>query len=233
MMPRVVLPEMLDALPAEDPRAIRSRNDLRRLNSIMGNLKTLRTALDPIIARQPNIQLIELGGGDGNLLAKLAHQRGSRWPTLQASLVDMQPVVSEATKASIARNGWTLQTIKADVFAWLEGSRRSDEVVIANLFVHHFADTSLAKLLSAIAARATAFVCVEPHRSKLALLGSHCVGAIGCNGVTRHDAVASVHAGFCGGELSALWPASDGWITKESRAGLFLQRFVAYRKAGR
>ena len=38
-------------------------------------------------------------------------------------------------------------------------------------------------------------------------MGSHLTGVIGANAVTREDAVLSVHAGFNGIELSALWPA--------------------------
>ena len=55
---------------------------------------------------------------------------------------------------------------------------------------------------------------------------------IGCNGVTRHDARISVRAGFTEEELSALWPAGDGWRLKERRAGLFSHCFVAQRTSG-
>jgi hypothetical protein len=36
-MLRQVLPEILDHLPADDPEAIGSRRDLRRINFLMGN----------------------------------------------------------------------------------------------------------------------------------------------------------------------------------------------------
>jgi hypothetical protein len=54
------------------------------------------------------------------------------------------------------------------------------------------------------------------------------LGAIGCNDVTRHDAVASVRAGFRDGQLSALWPAGP-WKLTERGAGLFSHLFVARR----
>jgi hypothetical protein len=73
------------------------------------------------------------------------------------------------------------------------------------------------------------FIACEPRRSAPALAASRLVGLIGCNGVTRHDAVASVRAGFTGSELSALWPAGPGWKLHEGAAGLFSHRFMARR----
>ncbi len=34
---RTVVPELLDELPPDDPRAMHSRGDLRRVNRLMGN----------------------------------------------------------------------------------------------------------------------------------------------------------------------------------------------------
>ena len=41
MKPRVVIPELLDHLPADEPEALRSRRDLRRVNWLMGNERWL------------------------------------------------------------------------------------------------------------------------------------------------------------------------------------------------
>ena len=51
------------------------------------------------------------------------------------------------------------------------------------------------------------------------------VGLIGCNSVTRHDAVVSVRAGFTNRELSDLWPTQGAWLLQEQRAGLFSHLF--------
>jgi hypothetical protein len=65
----------------------------------------------------------------------------------------------------------------------------------------------------------------------VSLAGSHLLGLIGCNDVTRHDAVLSVHAGFRGTELSELWREAqpDGWTLRESAAGPFGHLFSASR----
>jgi hypothetical protein len=48
--------------------------------------------------------------------------------------------------------------------------------------------------------------------------------------VTRNDAVASVHAGFCGDEIATRWPQTSGhWQMQERAAGLFSHSFSARR----
>ncbi len=229
--PRDVQPEWLDTLPPDDPRARRSRADLRRINWIMGALGTMRSALDAVLRNRIGVNLVELGAGDGSLMARLARDRAARWPDMRVGLLDLQPVVAAETQAVIEQVGWSVEVVRADAFAWLEEApRRSNEIIIANLFVHHFDSAQIKRLLAAIAARASAFVCCEPRRSRLALLGSRCVAALGCNDVTRHDAVASVHAGFRAQEISEHWPRNSEWIADEAPAGLFLHRFVAQRR---
>ena len=44
-LPRRVTPEILDELPASDPRARRSRADLRRINRIMASVTWLKRGL--------------------------------------------------------------------------------------------------------------------------------------------------------------------------------------------
>ena len=139
-------------------------------------------------------------------------------------LVDRQ-----AHAAPRPAGGWSFEDTRRDVFEWLgdESTGRFDAIV-ANLFLHHFDDAALARLLRLAAARTERFVACEPRRSGLALAGSRLVGLVGCNDVTRHDAVVSVRAGFSGGEIAALWPR-EGWLVEESARGLFSHLFAARR----
>ncbi|HTD29743.1 MAG TPA: hypothetical protein VK660_10180 [Xanthomonadaceae bacterium] len=231
-MKRVVESELLDALPSDDPRAVRSRNDLRRINRLMGNQSVLGDALDSIVCGAAPMHLIELGAGDGTLLLRLARRRAKRWPKVKLGLLDMQPVVRAETLMAYQDQGWDAQIIAADVFDWLAQSDLADApIIVANLFVHHFDGTRLPTLLKEIAGRARAFICCEPRRSQFSLAGSRLLGLIGCNQVTRHDAVVSVRAGFKDKELSALWPDPDRWSLQESLAAPFGHRFVAVRNA--
>lgn len=236
-MQRVVEPEWLDHLPASDPRAIRSRADLHRINQLMSATRLLREALDPLMAGRANARIVELGAGDGSLLLRLARSRAQAWPSIRLGLLDLQPVVAEATLAGYRQLDWTPEVIHADVFHWLAhthveadaGNDADAPIIIANLFLHHFEGQRLVDLIHGIAARARAFVCIEPRRSFTSLLGSHLLGAIGCNAVTRHDAVVSVRAGFADRDLSECWPRDARWALQEHAAGLFSHRLIALR----
>lgn len=230
-MLRNVQPEMLDALAADDPRAIRSRSDLRRINRVLGSSEVIATSLDPMIVGTQRAQIIELGAGDGTMMLRIARSRARQWPKIRLNLIDMQPVVHTETLTGFRDLGWDAQIVGADVFDWFGlPEPRDPPIVVANLFVHHFEGERLHKLIHGVAAQAKAFVCCEPRRSRFALTGSYLVGAMGCNKVTRHDAVASVRAGFRGRELSELWPNKDAWTLQEGRVGTFCHRFVAVRK---
>jgi len=229
--PRVVLPEILDSLPPDDPRAIRSRGDLRRINRIIGSLAWLLRTLDALV-REPPTRLVELGGGDGTLLLRLARRRARRWPGVHATLLDLHPCASAATLDAIRALGWRVDTVAGDALTDLEpAAPDARTVVLANLFMHHFAAERLAQLLAAIGAAAHTFVCCEPRRARLALAGSRLLGLIGCNAVTRHDGLISVHAGFRGTELSDAWRAAcgDGWTLHERAAAPFSHVFGAAR----
>ena len=183
------------------------------------------------------MQLVELGAGDGTLLLRIAQRRAQHWPKITLSLLDLQPVVSTQTLEGYRALGWQVDVIRADVFEWLARAQANVDtgnaakpVMFANLFLHHFDGAQFHTLLAGIADRAQAFVCLEPRRSPFALFGSRLLGMIGCNDVTRHDAVTSVCAGFSAQELSASWPDANAWHLLESAAGPFGHRFHAVRK---
>ena len=240
-LPRQVHAELLDTLAADDPRAIRSRHDLRRINRLMATQSLIGTMLDRIMLDRIEfdnirrgstaVRLLELGAGDGQTLLRVARRYAACWPKVSLELLDVQPVIRAQTLASYRALGWDVDVIRADVFDWLaQPAAGTAPIILANLFVHHFDGERLRALLNGIATRASAFLCCEPRRSRLALTFSHLLGVIGCNEVTRHDAVASVHAGFSAQELSGLWPQANAWSLREGRAGMFSHRFQAVAK---
>jgi hypothetical protein len=223
---RIVQPELLDTLPPDDPRAVRSRRDLRRVNVWMCHHTIMAGALQNALNRRAPGQIIELGAGDGNFLLRVGQKISPRCPNANITLLDLQKNVSAETLAAFAALGWRAEAIVADVFDWLQTSG-AREVVIANLFLHHFADTRLAELLRLISQRTKLFIAIEPRRAPWPLFCSRLLWAVGCSDVTRHDAMVSVRAGFSGNELSAFWPDKQNWQLKERRTGAFSHLFIA------
>jgi hypothetical protein len=229
-LPRRVQPELLDELPPGDPRAVRSRRDLRWVNRIMWTCSGLLRALDSVPDAGPR-EIVELGAGDGTMALRIARTRARRWAGSTLTLLDRQPVVAAETLDEIRALGWRVNVVAADALDWLAAAASPRAFVVANLFVHHFEGDALARLLAGAATHARLFACCEPRRTLPSLVGSRLLGLIGCNDVTRHDAYLSVHAGFRGDELSRLWDgiAPAGWTLDESRFGPFVHLFVARR----
>ncbi len=274
-LPRRVQPETLDSLAPDDPQAQGSRRDLRRIHRFMGTRSIVDRALGDMAQRagwqsssSRPLRLLELGAGDGSLLLGVARSLAPRWPAVELTLLDRQPLVDRSTVEAYAVLGWTVVAQVADVFEWAATAtatptatatstaagagaatsssaagaapavaRATDlppprwDLIVANLFLHHFEAAPLAGLLAAAAARGDRFLACEPRRSRLALAASRLVGVIGANAVTREDAVLSVHAGFRGDEIGALWPRDAGWRLDECPAGWFSHCFVAERAA--
>jgi len=219
-MKRQLEPEQLDHLAADNPAAIASRRDLALINAIMRQPAILARSLSGFAP--PRI-LLDLGGGDGRCL--LAAARRLPWRGVHAVIADRQDIVTEQTRAGFAALGWDCTVRRGDVFDAV-AELEAGTLVTANLFLHHLDDAALRRLFALLAGRAMGLAACEPRRGIFALIASHLVFALGANAVTRHDAAASVRAGFAGQDLSALWPA--GWRLREGRALPFSHLFTAH-----
>ncbi|WP_062203362.1 methyltransferase domain-containing protein [Aureimonas sp. AU12] len=225
---RRLSPEILDDLAESDPRAVASRGDLRRLNVLMGNPWIIAGLLARHVEAPPR-RILEIGAGDGAFMLRVARRLAKRWPKVELTLLDRQDLLTPERRAAFAAIGWSVEVLQADVFEGLAAAERFDAVT-ANLFLHHFDDAALRTLFERIASITPVFVATEPWRAGFPLMASRMLRVIGANDVTRHDAPASVRAGFRGRELSGLWPADAGFALEERRRGPFTQAFAA--KAG-
>ncbi len=227
---RLVRPEMLDHLSPEDPRAIKSRRDLVRVNALMLQPRIMARALSAFYERGAPRTILDLGAGDGVFMLRVASLLAPQWRDVTVVLFDQTDIVNSATREAFRALHWRVETMTGDLFDALERKRMPpSDVVTANLFLHHFTNVQLSLLFRHVVSLTRLFVACEPRRSLLAWLSSSSLWVIGCNDVSQHDAPASVEAGFRGNELSALWPKSNDWVLSERGAGLFSHCFAAAR----
>ncbi len=232
--PRCVRPELLDELAPEDPKALQSRCDLRRVHRAMRTVSALKHALSRLrLAAQPK-SVLELGAGDGSLLLRLAAALRPRWPGVKLTLLDRQHIVNSETVERYRRLGWEVTSVCEDVLIWARQSAcQRYDLTIATLFLHHFKDSELREVLHGVASQSCAFIAIEPRREMFAKVGSRLVGLLGANAVTREDAVKSVDAGFTANEITAAWPADEAWNTEEFRVLPFSHGFIAAQNDAR
>ena len=234
-MQRQVMPEVLDDLPTSDPAAAHSRRDLVRLNRLMGHDRHLATLLrqqfgPANLTAGRALSVTELGAGDGTFILRAAERAGPLASPVLCHLVDRAKIVTRETVSGLVKLGWETAIVTEDVFDWLDRKEaRQQDFLFANLFLHHFEQEQLVRLLGRAAAQTRFFAAIEPRRAYPALLASRVLGLIGCNRVTRHDAVVSVRAGFRQREISSLWPPGPGWKLVEQPVGLFSHLFTAER----
>ena len=119
-MHREVESEILDELSGDDPRAIRSRRDLRMINFLMGNERWIRR-------QEFEGGIVELGAGSGDLTIKL-REKG------KVIGLDLQT----------APPGLEDEWISGDLFETL--GEAEGNTVVANLILHHFQDDALREL---------------------------------------------------------------------------------------
>jgi hypothetical protein len=228
-MERVVEPELLDQLSPSDPRAVHSRRDLRWINLWMGNLRWISERLS-MLAHPPR-RILEIGSGDGFMMSQIARHFAPVWgKNISVTLLDKEPAIPEKTRDAIQAYGWQLEILKADLRLWSQNIQPAEwDVIVANLFLHHFSGEKLRTFFGNFAFASRCFLACEPRRSKASLLAARFLWLLGCNSVTRHDAGASIHAGFKGKELTSLWPR-EGFTVEEYDPGIASHVFFADKK---
>lgn len=225
MKARRLTPEILDTLPPTDPAAQASRRDLQRLHPLLGQIRLWTRWFSENYPVRPPASIADLGAGDGSLLGTIllrVYPKGGHGARI--FFVDRQPVVPESILTHLRRWNWLPTVITADVSEWIEEGPPLD-AALANLFLHHLQDPEITRLFSALARKTGSFAAAEPRRGRLAGWAAQALGLIGCHPVTRHDARASVEAGFTGKELGLLWPHRTGWHLLEKEAGPFTHFF--------
>lgn len=212
MIPRVVVPEILDRLPSDDPAARRSRRDLRLINFLMGNERWMARCLKSQSALARGCT--EWGAGTGELAARIARAH----PAARVIACDLLPPPSDLPSNVEWRQG--------DLLNDLDGPRGG--VLVVNLFLHHFEGEALAALAERCAGY-DALVINEPLRARWPhLLGGLMRPLI--NEVTRHDLHASLRAGFCPGELPELLGLAErDWRWREKISWRGALRLLAWK----
>ncbi len=212
MPERVVIPEILDHLSADDPEALRSRRDLRRINFMMGNERWIRRVVRKFPAATGR-GIVEIGAGDGALCHRLALD----FPDAPVSAYDLAPPPSD-----LGRVIWQ----QGDLFE--KSPPAAGGVLVANLFLHHF-DPPALETLGKWMAGFDVLVFNEPDRTRL----PHVLGRLidpFINRVTRHDMHVSISAGFGRGELAAaLGLCGKRWRFRETSTWRGSRRVVASR----
>lgn len=209
--------ELLDD-PGADPATVaRTLHHIARANWWFGGAAALGFALARLLDGVPHdrpLTLLDLGTGDGDLprrAERWARRRGRR---LRALGLERSPVA-----ARLARRAG-LATVLADV-GTLPIADHSVDIVLLNLFLHHFAPASAARLLAEADRLARVGVIVSDlERSRVSGPLFRVGGRLlGFDTVTIEDGVTSIARGYTPAALAALLAAAGVRGTVHRRPG--------------
>lgn len=219
-MRRVTCSELLD----EDrgtPREVEdSLDDLWRINRWLGGVSSSLQLLEDFFARAGvhPVRILDVGSGDSRLAGQLQVDLRRRGLPAEFTVLDR--------RLSHLRNGdnsvGAPQPVVANALA-LPFADGSFNVVMCNLFFHHFSDEPAKQLLCGMAAIASEAVMISDlERHWLPYLFIRYAPWFARSPITRHDAPASVRQAYTRDELAAV-AAAAGFTDFDVR------RFVPFR----
>jgi SAM-dependent methyltransferase len=187
---RLIEPELLDHAPAEE--ASKNLADLVRINRLFGGHSTIRKTLDRVVQRDEKFTLLDVGAASGDT-ARLLQKY---YPAASVTSLDYNPV-----NLRIAGR----PKLVADAFA-LPFKPGSFDFVFTSLFLHHFTDEQVTRLLAsfyAIARRALVVCDLERRVAPYVFLPAT-RPFFRWGKITVHDGMISVLAAFRRDELLRL-----------------------------
>jgi hypothetical protein len=214
---RLITAEILDSMDPGDPRAIRSRRDLRIVNAFLGNSRWIVSQLHRH-GTQSCDGIVELGAGEGFLCRRMREA----FPRTLVTGLDFA-----ARPAGLPENIQWEQGDFRDALARIQ--QTTGQVCVGSLILHHFSTGEL-DTLTPLLSRFSCLVFCEPFRGNLPLLLSKLVSPF-AGEVTRHDMPASIRAGFRIGELPLLLGLdATSWRIHESVSLRGSLRLLALRR---
>jgi 2-polyprenyl-3-methyl-5-hydroxy-6-metoxy-1,4-benzoquinol methylase len=187
---RVLKPEVLDTLPAEEARP--SLADLVRINQQWGGHSSLRKLIDETIPADEEFTVLDVGAASGDMGERFRQQRRG------ANVISLDYLESHLTGCPGPR-------VAAEAFA-LPFPARSFDYVFCSQFLHHFSDPDVVRLLAGFGKVARKRVlAIDLLRNPLPY---HFISStkrlFGWHPVTVSDGKISVEAAFRPRELAAL-----------------------------
>ena len=204
-MRRVTSVELLDEDRGSPEEIQSSLDDLWRINRWLGGVTSSLRLLDHFFSRTGShpVRILDVGSGDARLAARLKAELLRRKIPVEFVVLDRR--FSHLAGARSSRPaGVGMPPVVADVFA-LPFAERSFDVVICNLFLHHFSGDHERHLLISLASVAREAVLINDlERHLLPYLFIRVAIPFARSRITRNDGPASVRQSYTREELAAL-----------------------------
>lgn len=199
-------PEIMDDLQCSGEVVHQTLRELDFINHWLGGNQVTLKGLKSLIKNQNNIKsfhLADLGCGSGEML-KLIYQQLKTHPILQLTGIDANPnIIAFAEKHCAGIPNLQLKT--EDIFN-PDFQRRSFDIVMATLFLHHFTHEQLVKIFRTLQTQARIGIVVNDlHRHPLAYYSIKLLTRLfSRSAMVKYDAPLSVLRGFKKAEIEGI-----------------------------
>jgi len=201
-MRRVPSQEWLDDDLGTPQEIRRSFDDLWRINRWLGGVSGSLYLLERYFARRGSrhVRILDVGSGDSRMAAHLQAELARRGRSAEFVALDRR--LSHLSNGN--HSSGSLLRVAADV-ADLPFPKESFELVMCNLFLHHFSDGEAVELLRRLSGMAAEAVLINDlERSPLPYFFIQVAWPFARSHITRHDGAASVRQAYTRAELETL-----------------------------
>jgi SAM-dependent methyltransferase len=203
---RIYEEELLDAGAGTDEDVRENLLDLRRINRLLGGTRVVLTALEAMLGQEPSakLSLLDVGTGSADIPSMV-----SRWSRARGMAPALAAVDLSDRNLRVARRDLgvspDVELVRADALM-LPFAPRSFDFVTASLFLHHFRDDDVIRLLAGFARIARRAVIVNDLvRNLVPYYFIRMTGPVFAKSfLTRNDGPVSVLRGFTAEELERL-----------------------------
>jgi SAM-dependent methyltransferase len=203
---RIYEEELLDAGEGTDADVAGSLVDLRRINQFLGGKKVLLRALSSCLDRSNSkaISLLDVGTGSADLPMAIAAKCKQRSITAFIAAVDISERNLRIARGTLGVSP-DIHLVRADSLK-LPFADRSFDFVTASLFLHHFRDDDVVRLLWSFARIAKRAVIVNDLvRNLVPYYFTKIAGPVLAKSfLTRNDGPVSILRGFTPAEMNEL-----------------------------
>lgn len=203
---RIYEEELLDAGEGTDEDVAQSLEDLRRINRFLGGRRVVLDAISSCLggANRKEVSLLDVGTGSADIPMAVAERCGNLGLAIFAAAVDISERNLRVARASLGVSR-EIQFVRADSMK-LPFAADSFDFVTASLFLHHFRDEDVVRLLTDFARIAKRAVIVNDLvRNLVPYYFTKITGPfLAASFLTRNDAPVSVLRGFTRQELGDL-----------------------------
>jgi ubiquinone/menaquinone biosynthesis C-methylase UbiE len=200
---RIYEEELLDAGAGSDDDVARNLADLRRINRFLGGTKVIVRALSSIIERDgiKRLSLLDVGTGSADIPTAAARWCASRGVESFVTALDISERNLRVARTRLGI-GPEVQLIRADSLK-LPFQDASFDFVTASLFLHHFRDDDVVRLISDFARVARRAVIINDlTRNLIPYYFARMTGPfLATSFLTRNDGPVSVLRGFTAAEF--------------------------------